>query len=328
MAIAPINSVLPWQQLAAGGQALSGLGGDPQQAMQNLGPLYQQQYQAALGMNQQLHQNVQTGYDSLRQNTDQIYNNIYQNMESQYGDVLGRIAGTNTSNINDIGRNAQALSGQASQQMVSRGLGNSTVQQNMQRAIEADRARETTRSNEAFAQLGAGYANQIWQGRTAAQQNKAQAMAGLGTAQLGALERVNAGYPDAAMFGSLAQMYGAQSEAARNRKQLGPGSGFAQAGGASAGYSSSPSPWGSRTLGGGGGGGGYYGGGGYSGGGGGYYAPASAEQIAQGQNFYDAATGSNVFGDDRLNYDSGYGSMYQDNLPSGDWGGGEFGSDW
>lgn len=293
MAVASLNTPLPIQGLAAGGNFFAGLGSDPKTAMQQLGPMYQNAHNAALAMSQAQYQGVQTGYDQLRSDTDQIYNNIYSNMESRYGDVLGRIANTNTSNINDIGRNAEALSGQASQQMVSRGLGNTTVQQNMQRAIEADRARETTRSNEAFAQLGAGYADRIWSDRTAAQQNKAQMMAGLGSQQLGALERVNVGYPDMAAYASMAQMYGAQAEAERNRKQLG-GNGFMQGGGASAGYTSAPSPWGSRSL---GGGGGSYGGGGgygYMGGGGGYYAPASPQQIAAGQNFYNAATGSNI----------------------------------
>ena len=287
---------LPWGGLQAGGQALSGLGGDPQQAMAQLGPMYQQQYQAALAMNQANNQNVQTGYGQLRDEANQVYDNIYKNLDARYGDVLGRIAGTNTSNINDIGRNAEALSGRATQEMVTRGLGNTTVQQNMQRAIEADRARETTRSNEAFAQLGAGYADRIWSDRTNAQQNKAQHLSSLGTQQLGAMERIQAGYPDAGMFGSLAQMYGAQAEAQRNRKEQEKalsraGQGVMSSGG----YSYSPSPWGSRNPAGTGGVGGY--GGGYGGsyyGGGGQWATPSAQQIAQGQNYYNAATGSNV----------------------------------
>ena len=193
---------------------------------------------------------------ALRQSTSDIYDNIYKNLDARYGDVLGRISNTNTSNLNDINRNAEALSGQASQQMVSRGLGNTTVQQNMQRAIAADRMREATRSNEAFAQLGAGYADRIWQDRTAAQQSKAAALSSLGVAQNSALERVNVGYPDAGMFASLAQMYGAQAEAQKNRKQLSGGM-VQQAGGAAGGYTYSPSPWGSRNPAGAGGGWGF-----------------------------------------------------------------------
>jgi len=252
MAVAQFNYNLPWQGLATGGQALSGLGGDPKAAMANLGPLYQSQYAAALGMNQALHQGVQTGYDSLRQSVDDIYGNIYKNYDSLYGDVLGRIAGTNTSNIRDIEANARAQSAASQQSLINRGLGNTTILNSANRGINSDRQREITRSNEQFAQLGAGYANQIGQNRIGAQQSKAQMMAGLGTQQLGALERVNAGYPDAGMYGQLAQMYGASAEADKNRQQLQRG--MAQVPMASGGYSYSPSPWGSRSLGGGGGG--------------------------------------------------------------------------
>lgn len=307
MALSSFNQPLPWAGLAAGGQALSGLGGDPKQAMANLGPLYQQQYAAALDFNKAINTGVQTGYDQLRNDTSQIYDNIYKNLDARYGDVLGRIAGTNTSNINDIGRNAQAASGAASQQMVSRGLGNTTVQQNMQRAIEADRARETTRSNEAFAQLGANYADRIWGDRTATQQNKAQMMAGLGQGQLSALERINAGYPDAGMFGSLAQMYGAQAEADKNRKQLGGGWGsMAQASG---GYSYSPSPWGSRSLGGGGGGGSWAGdswtGAYQGGGGGGFYQPQSPQSRSLPNAYQQDRGGYSDMGTDYFTPDTG-----------------------
>lgn len=289
MAATMLGFDLPWQRLQAGGNALAGLGGDPQQAMAQLGPMYQQQYLSSLAMNQQNNQNIQTGYGQLRNDADQIYGNIYKNLDARYGDVLGRIAGTNTSNIRDIEANARAQSAAANMNLISRGLGNSTIINSANRGINSDRTREITRSNEQFAQLGAGYADRIWQDRTSAQQNKAQMMAGLGTQQLGAMERIQAGYPDAAMFGSLAQMYGAQSEADKNRKMQEAAMQRAGAGAQSAGgYSYSPSPWGSRNP------AGSYGGG-FSGdswtgnfqgsnyGGGGFYQP---QQMSQGPTAY------------------------------------------
>lgn len=297
MAATMLGFDLPWQGLQAGGNALSGLGGDPQSAMAALGPMYQQQYQAALEMNRKNNENVQRGYGQLRSDADQIYNNIYTNLDKRYGDVLGRIAGTNTSNIRDIEANARAQSAAANQNLVSRGLGNSTIVNSMNRGINSDRQREITRSNEAFAQLGAGYADRIWGDRTNAQQNKAQMMAGLGTQQLGAMERIQAGYPDAAMFGSLAQMYGAQAEADKNRKlqeaaMQRAGQGVQSAGG----YSYSPSPWGSRNP-----AGSYSGGwggdswtGNYQGsnyGGGGFYQPQQIAQSSTLANPYVAGMG-------------------------------------
>ena len=271
--------------------------------MAALPEIYRQDYLNSLEMNRRNDQNIQMGFGQLRDEANQVYDNIYKNLDARYGDVLGRIAGTNTSNINDIGRNAVALAGRAKQQMISSGLGNSTVGLNMQRAIEADRARETTRSNEAFSQLEASYADRIWADRVNAQQNKAQHLSSLGTQQLGAMERRQIGYPDPAQFASLAQQYGAMAEAERNRKDqqqalMRSGQGVMSSGG----YSNSPSPFGSKNPAGLGGGGGYSGGyGGSFYGGGGSWATPSAQQIAQGQNFYNAATGSNVnFGREEL----------------------------
>lgn len=279
MAASALNWQLPWQGLQAGGNALSGLGGDPQSAMAQLGPMYQQQYQAALEMNRQNNANVQTGYGQLREDANQVYDNIYKNLDARYGDVLGRIAGTNTSNIRDIEANARAASAAGNMNLAARGLGNSTIVNSMNRGINSDRQREITRSNEAFAQLGAGYADRIWGDRTNAQQAKANLMSNLGTQQLGAMERIQAGYPDAGMFASLAQMYGAQAEADKNRKlQEQAMKAAGQGAQSSGGYSYAPGYFGSRNPAGnyGGGWGGDSWTGNYQGssyGGGGFYQP-------------------------------------------------------
>lgn len=306
MATPSLQVDLPWGGLAAGGAALSGLGGNPAAAKAQLGPLYQQQYNAALGMNQALYSGAQQGYEGLRSSVDRQYQDVLGGYQQLYGDVLGRIAGSNASNIMDIDTNAAAQSGRASQDMVSRGLGNSTVQQNMQRAISLDRARAITDSENRFAQLGANYASNIGQNRLQAQQQGIGLGANLGQAQLGMLERVNAGYPDAGMYGSLAQMYGAQEEAEKNRLAQRDALNAASRGQFSTPGTSSPaSPFGKRPFDNGGasfeqmsqyrsGAGGWGGGGG----GGGY-------RLGEGFN-----------GTPALNYDSGYGSMYQDNIPA------------
>lgn len=249
MATPNLSANLPWQGLAAGGQALSGLGGDPTAAKAQLGNLYQQQYGAALDMNRGLFDASQTGYEALRSSVDRDYQSVLGGYQDLYGDVLGRLAGTNSSNIMDINTNAAAQSGAASQQMVNRGLGNSTVQQNMQRAIALDRARAVTDSENRFAQLGANYASQIGGDRLRSQQQGIGLGAQLGQAQLGMLERVNAGYPDAGMYGSLAQMYGSQAEADKNRRAQQDALNAASRGQfSSAGTSSPASPFGSRPL--------------------------------------------------------------------------------
>lgn len=230
------RNALPWQTLAAGGAIGSSLGGA-------LGQQYQNAYNASLGMNAALFDRVQTGYDDLRSQVADQYGDILAGYQTHYGDVLGRIAGSNETNINDINTQYAANAGQSLQSAVSRGLGNSTVQQNMQRGIELDRARAVTDSQNRFAQLGANYANQIGLTRLGAQQQGVQMGAGLGQSQLGALERVNIPYPDIGMYAQMAQMQGANAarDAAGNRVPLAHA-----AIQASPGVSRPPSPFGSR----------------------------------------------------------------------------------
>lgn len=243
MATPNLSTQLPWGSLAAGGNALSGLGGDPKAALSQLGSNYNQQYQSSLGMNQALMGGVQTGFEALRSNVDSQYSDIMGGYNALYGDVLGRIAGSNDSNITDINAQYNAQAGKALSNAVSRGLGNSTVAGNMDRGIQLDRARAITDSQNRFAQLGAGYANQIGQARLGAQQQGVNLGANLGQGQLAALERVNAPYPDAGMYGSLAQMYGAQIERDQGQRQSPMMMADSRAVSARTG---SPSPWGSR----------------------------------------------------------------------------------
>ena len=212
MAVADLTAQLPWQGLQAGANALSGLGANPQDALAQLGPLYSQQYGAALNMNKALFDASQGGYQNLRNQLDQQYQGIQNGYNQLYGNVQGMIQGTNSSNIQDINTKYAAQAGQSAQDMVSRGLGNSTVAMNMQRAIDLDRARAITASQNQFAQLGANYAAQIGGAGLAAQQQGAGIQASLGQAQMNALNQVNAGYPDASMYGQLAAMYGAQQQ--------------------------------------------------------------------------------------------------------------------
>ena len=220
MAVKNLTTQLPWQGLAAGGQALSGLGGDPGAAMANLGPMYAQQYNAALNMNKSLYDAQQTGYQGLRDQLDETYQGIQNGYQQLYGDVLGRIADTNSSNIMDINTQYDALGGRANQDLASRGLGSSSMQTNASRAIALDRARAVTASQNQFAQLGAGYASSIGGQGLQAQQQGAGIQANLGSQQMNALNSVNAAYPNAAMYSQLAQQYGAQQQQQDQMKQL------------------------------------------------------------------------------------------------------------
>ncbi len=229
-----LNPNLDLSGLYAQGNALSGLGQSPQQAMANLGPMYQQAYQGATNLNQQLLSGTQTGYDTLRQNVDQQYNDVAKGYQSLYGDVLGRIAGSNQTNLTDINAAYNASGGGINQNLISRGLGNSTVVNAMQRGNELDRQRALTASNNQFAQLGAGYASALGQAGLGAQQQGIGLGASLGQAQLGALERVSAPYPNAGLYANLAQMYGSNIQRQQDQQRADqlqrPGIGFGQGG--------------------------------------------------------------------------------------------------
>jgi len=320
MPVPNLNANLPWQALAGGGNVGGALGGQ-------LGQQYQNNYMAALGMNAAIHSGVQSGYDALRSSVDDQYRGILEGYNTHYGDVLGRIAGTNESNITDINTQYNAAGGKSLQDAISRGFGNSTVQQNMQRGIELDRARAITGSNNQFAQLGAQYANQIGLSRLASQQQGTQFQAGLGQAQLAALERVNAPYPDIGMYAQLSQMEAARAAQDANRDRGGASSPIL----ASPGTNRPPSPFGSRTLGGGpagGGGGGPAGGMGGSffggGGGGGTFGGGTGGNFSSGFgggfNYATGGYGATVGG-------VGYGTGGYYTAPSGTPGAFDYGRD-
>lgn len=219
MAIADLNAPLPWQALAGQANAFAGLGGTPQQAAAALGPSYANSYNAALNLNQSLYSGIQTGYQNLRNQVDQQYQDVYKGYQNLYGDVLGRIAGTNQSNITDINSQYNALSGSTLAGLVSRGLGNSTTLASLQRGVELDRARAITASQNQFAQLGAGYASQLGQAGLQSQQQGAQLGTQIGQNQLNFMNTVQAPYPNMQTYSQLAQMYGAQGQANADRAQ-------------------------------------------------------------------------------------------------------------
>lgn len=155
---------------------------------------YQSEYAKSLGMNQANYQNILAGYQNLisQQNTG------YQNL---YNTVLGQLAGAETSRNTEIQDAAKAELGKETQSLINRGLGNTTVQQAVASGVDANKQRRLTEVANQFAQMRAGYQYQIGSAQLGN-------LAGLSRAQLDMMERVNAGYPDAGMYGQLAGMFG------------------------------------------------------------------------------------------------------------------------
>jgi len=101
-------------------------------------------------------QQIKGGYDSLGQQT----RGAYGDLSSQ---VLGGLRGVGESNRQDIVSAAAAQRGSADQNLVSAGLGNTTVRQNAQRGINLDEQKALTSNNNQTAQLLANYQSQIGQ---------------------------------------------------------------------------------------------------------------------------------------------------------------------
>lgn len=122
--------------------------------------------------------------------------------------VLGGLRGANRSNVRDIQAKYTQLSGQQAQDMINRGLGNTTIQQSVQQGLAGNEAREVTASRNSFANLLAGYQSQLGLAGLAAQQQGLAAQQAWGNSGLGFLGNINVGYPDRSAYMSEASAGG------------------------------------------------------------------------------------------------------------------------
>src|SRR5258705_223034 len=122
-------------------------GGNPfagaQGGLAGIAQQYGQSYNAALGQNKDLYQNILQGYQQLG------------------GDVLGTIANVGQAKSQDIADAYTAASGATKQGLISRGLGNTTVQDTLQRGNLLDKQKADIALADSQAQLRAGYQSQL-----------------------------------------------------------------------------------------------------------------------------------------------------------------------
>lgn len=116
--------------------------------------------------------------------------------------TIAGLHGANRANLQDIADKYTAQSGQMAQQLINRGLGNTTVQASVQRGLIADQSKEATRSKNEFAQTIAGYRSGM--AGTMAQLGMQGAGMNYGAAMAPAnfLAGINIGYPDRSQYGS------------------------------------------------------------------------------------------------------------------------------
>lgn len=183
---------------------------------------YNNAYNAALGMNQQNYNNILQGYQQTMQN--QLANQ--KNIEQGYGGLYGQIANTLGQGGTPWGiaaPAAQAIAdvnaqqqGAAQQNLVSSGLGGSTVLPNVEAGIglQAQKAYGALGSN--LAQTYAGYQSQLGLADLAYQNLANQQNTALADQQLNWMNSVQAPYPNAAAYAGIGQQAGAAQQAQQN----------------------------------------------------------------------------------------------------------------
>ncbi len=199
---------------------------------------YGQEYEKSVNFNKSNYENIISGFhNSIAQSSaaaaavDAGYNNLY---DTSMSTIRGMFAGRNT----EIQDSAKQTGASMMQGLIDSGLGNTTVQASMKRGVEGDMHKRLTESANQEAGTTAGYQNQIRQAQLSAQERSNQALMGLQGNQLGMMERVNALYPNAGMYGQLAQQLGTSEQQKSNAGRMGVGG----IGGASGGGGYTPVP--------------------------------------------------------------------------------------
>jgi hypothetical protein len=141
------------------------------------------------------------------------YNQILQGYQGLQAAVLGDISGIDQSQRQALSDTYAQASGKAAQQMIQSGLGNSTVQQSVQRGLLLDKSKADVALSNQMAQLTAGYRAQ------------------LGQSQLGWMNSISAPYPNAQAYGQLALQQGYASRANQLYGQVPRGLGLGGGGG-------------------------------------------------------------------------------------------------
>lgn len=186
----------------------------------SLGAEYTTGYNQAVNFNAANYNNILAGYGNVLGNLGPSFGGITAGYGKLSGDVMNTISGLGTNQQQAINDQYTAMQGRATQDLISRGLGNSTVVQSTQRGIGLDQAKASNDLTQQIAGLKAGYQSQIGLAGLQQQMQAAAQLAAAQQAQLGFMERVSAPYPDAGLYGQLASQYGGFMQANADRAQL------------------------------------------------------------------------------------------------------------
>lgn len=194
------GGALPWGSGGAGALNSTTPGG--------IAANYSSGYKDALEMNKTNYNNILSGFQGALKSQQAAQASIGSQYAGLTSSVLGGIQQIGNAQSQAISDRYRAESGKANQQLIDRGLGNTTVQSAVTRGNEYDREKAQNSNTEAMAGLRAQYGSQLGLADLAAQREGYQNNTGLLSHQLDWMNSVNAKYPDASMYSGLLQQAG------------------------------------------------------------------------------------------------------------------------
>lgn len=179
---------------------------------------------AAKLANEQRYQDILAGYNNqytaLTQQQAAANQALLSGYDERYAKAMASLENLGVTNLADIAANYTKQRGAASQGLISRGLGNTTVTDAVRRGLTRDETRATTAAKESTAATKSQYEQSLSADKLAAlkaAQNEQLALQqALKNQVLQFMERKTDAYPDVGLYTQLAQM---QSQAPR---QAGP----------------------------------------------------------------------------------------------------------
>lgn len=181
---------------------------------------YKGAYDSALAMNQTNYNNIMGGYNQLLADQQAQQGRVSAGYTSLYNNVLNTIQGTQQANATAIADEYARQGGMQAQGLINRGLGNTTVQNSVQRGIVNDRDKALTNNQNQFAQLQANYMSQLGLSGLAYDAQAQQQNSRMAEQQLQFMNSVSAAYPAAGLYAQLAQQGAANEQSQRDRDLL------------------------------------------------------------------------------------------------------------
>lgn len=299
-----VQGGLPWGGSSGGAAIAAAAGGN----IGAVGASYDQAYNNALAMNQSNYNNILAGYQQSLATQTTAQQAISAGYTDLYNNVLDQVKNVGQARANDINAASDRNLARGSQQLIDRGLGNTTVQSSVARGVEADRNARQLDLSESVARMTGDYMSRLGGDRLSNMERNASNVTGQTNRQLEWMNSLQAKYPDAGLYASLAQT---AAEANRPVPSYGGGAfandGRTTGGGVTRGPQDRlgyipdrgpqyPSGGSNPGMSGGGGGGGGYG----------NVAGGIGSYINPGQNFGGYASGGGVYDTPAAGYSPGY----------------------